>query len=99
MKHCKCVFASIILASYSHFFTRRVITLKLIKLMIHSEAHHTNYCSKKRWRDVNKQKNTNIMLLPMLFTIKRSLSIWLKIVVYPVGLFKHYTYTTIGYIK
>ena len=53
--------------------------------MTHSEAHHTNYSllkKKQRCRDVNKQRNTNNMHIPLLFTIKRSLSIWWKRSVY-----------------
>ena len=60
---------------HTYFIIRRVIILKFIKLMTHSEAHHTNYshCSReKRYRVVNKQRNTNNMLLPLLFTIKTS---------------------------
>ena len=57
------------------FVVRQVITLKLIKLMTH-------LLLKKRCRDVNKQRNTNKMLLLLLFTIKRSLSISLKRSVY-----------------
>ena len=33
---------------------------------------------KKLRRDVNKQRNTNNMLLPLLFVINRSLTTWLK---------------------
>ena len=33
---------------YTYFIIRRVIILELIKLMTHSEAHHTNYSLLKR---------------------------------------------------
>ena len=48
--------------------------------MTHSESHHTNYSllKKKCCREVNRQRNTNNILLTLLFTIKRCLSISLK---------------------
>ena len=51
-----------------------------IKLMTHSESHHTNYSllKKKCCLEVNRQRNTNNILLTLLFTIKRCLSISLK---------------------
>ena len=51
-----------------------------IKLMTHLESRHTNYSllKKKRCGEVNRHRNTNNILLPLLFNIKSCLSISLK---------------------
>ena len=51
-----------------------------IKLMTHLEPRHTNYSllKKKRCGEVNRHRNTNNILLPLLFKIKSYLSISLK---------------------
>ena len=43
-----------------------------IELMTHSKSHDTNYSllKKTRSREVNRQRNTSNILLPLLFTIK-----------------------------
>lgn len=74
------------LASYTYLVIRRVIILRFIKLMAHSESQHTNYSllkNKKSCRDViNKEIQTacfSVFLLVYLFK--------------EVGLFRHYIYT------
>ena len=84
---CKCALIlvpSINLASYNYIVTIRVIILKLIKLITHSEDHHAKYSLLKKecCRGYNKQGNINNLLLTLLFTTKKSLSFSLKRLVY-----------------
>ena len=74
---------------YTYFVIRRVIILKLFKLMTYPGTHHTIiHCSRKKCcREVNKQRNTNNMLLSLLFPINRS--VYLDMI----------TTQTISYIK
>ena len=70
-------------ASYTNFVIRRV-NFKIYKTddTFRGPSHELFIAQKKRCLYVNKQTNANDMFLPLLFTMKRSLSISLKSLVY-----------------